>query len=46
MIIGFYVATGLVHHLLDEDLTPSTIAEYFVVSGVSAAVVIVARQFL
>ena len=46
MIIGFYVATGLVHHLLDEDLTPSTVAEYFVVSGVSAAVVVVARQFL
>ncbi len=46
MIIGFYVATGLVHHLLDEDLTPSTVAEYLVVSGVSAAVVVVARQFL
>ena len=46
MIIGFYVATGLVHHLLDDDLTPTTVAEYLVVSGVSAAVVIVARQFL
>jgi len=46
MIIGFYVATGLVHHLLDEDLTPSTVAEYLVVSGVSAAVIVVARQFL
>lgn len=46
MIIGFYVATGLVHHLLDEDLTPATVAEYFVVSGVSAAVVVAARQFL
>ena len=46
MIIGFYVATGLVHHLLDEDLTPSTVAEYLVVSGVSASVIVVARQFL
>ena len=46
MIIGFYVATGLVHHLLDEDLTPATVAEYFIVSGVSAAVVVVARQYL
>ena len=46
MIIGFYVATGLVHHLLDDDLTPATLAEYFVVSGVSAAVVVIARQFL
>ena len=46
MIIGFYVATGLVHHLLDDDLTPSTIAEYLVVSVVSAAVVVIARQYL
>ena len=46
MIIGFYVATGLVHHLLDDDLTPSTVAEYLVVSGVSAAVVVIARQYL
>ena len=46
MIIGFYVATGLVHHLLDDDLTPATLAEYLVVSGVSAAVVVIARQYL
>ena len=46
MIIGFYVATGLVHHLLDDDLTPSTIAEYLVVAGVSTAVVVIARQYL
>ena len=46
MIIGFYVATGLVHHLLDEDLTPATVAEYFAVSGVSAVVVVIARQYL
>lgn len=46
MIIGFYVATGLVHHLLDDDLKPSTIAEYLVVAGVSAAVVVIARQYL
>ena len=46
MIIGFYVATGLVHHLLDEDLTPATAAEYFLVAGVSTTVVVVARQLL
>ncbi|MCY3601694.1 MAG: hypothetical protein OXH12_01310 [Chloroflexi bacterium] len=46
MIIGFYVATGLVHHLLDDDLKPSTIAEYLVVAGVSTAVVVIARQYL
>ena len=46
MIIGFYIATGLVHHLLDEDLTPATVAEYFVVAGVSTTVVVVARQLL
>ena len=46
MIIGFYVATGLVHHLLDDDLTPTTVVEYLVVSGVSAAVVVIARQYL
>jgi hypothetical protein len=46
MIIGFYVATGLVHHLLDEDLTPATVAEYFVVAGVSTTVVVIARQLL
>ena len=46
MIIGFYVATGLVHHLLDDDLTPATMAEYVAVAGASTAIVIVARQFL
>ena len=46
MIVGFYVATGLVHHLLDDDLTPSTIVEYLVVAGVSTAVVVIARQYL
>jgi hypothetical protein len=28
LIIGFYLATGLVHHLLDHDLEWSTAAEY------------------
>ncbi len=46
MIIAFYVATALVHHLIDDDLTPSTVAEYVVVASISAAVVIVARQLL
>ncbi len=46
MIIGFYVATGLVHHLLDDDLTPATMAEYAVVAGASTAIVVIARQFL
>lgn len=46
LIIGFYVATGVVHHLLDEDLDRTTLAEYAVVASVSAAVVVVARIYV
>ncbi len=43
MIIGFYLATGLVHHLLDHDLELGTAAEYFVVAAVGTAAVVVTR---
>lgn len=41
LLIGFYLATGVVHHILDRDLDVATAAEYVVVTlGASAAVVI------
>jgi hypothetical protein len=43
LIIGFYLATGLVHHLLDHDLELSTVAEYVLVAGVGTAAVIITR---
>ncbi|WP_322796105.1 hypothetical protein [Tepidiforma sp.] len=43
LIIAFYLATGIVHHLLDHDLQWSTAAEYAVVTLVTAAAVVVAR---
>lgn len=43
LIIGFYLATGLVHHLLDHDLTLPTLIEYLLVSGVGTAAVVVTR---
>ena len=43
LIVGFYLATGIVHHLLDEDLDTATLAEYLVVAAVSAGVVVIAR---
>ncbi len=46
LIIGFYIATGFVHHLLDEDLDLATLAEYLVVTAVSAAAVVVARMYV
>ena len=46
LIIGFYVATGIVHHLLDDDLDPPTLAEYALVASVSAAVVVIARIYV
>lgn len=46
LIIGFYLATGLVHHLLDHDLEWSTTAEYMLVAGVSTAAVVVTRVFV
>lgn len=43
LIIGFYLATGLVHHLLDHDLEWSTTAEYVLVAAVGTAAVIITR---
>lgn len=46
LIIGFYLATGLVHHLLDHDLEWSTTAEYLLVAAVGTAAVVVTRVFV
>ncbi|MGE5596541.1 MAG: hypothetical protein ACM3S1_10970 [Hyphomicrobiales bacterium] len=46
MIIGFYLATGLVHHLLDHDLEWSTTLEYLLVAAVGTAAVVVTRVFV
>jgi hypothetical protein len=43
LIIGFYLAAGLVHHLLDHDLEWSTAAEYLVVATGGTAAVVVTR---
>lgn len=46
LIIGFYLATGLVHHLLDHDLEWSTTAEYLLVAAVGTAAVVFTRVFV
>lgn len=46
MIIGFYLATGLVHHLLDHDLEFGTTLEYALVGAAATAAVVVARIFV
>lgn len=46
LIIGFYLATGLVHHLLDHDLEFATMAEYLLVGGVGAAAVVITRIYV
>ena len=46
LIIGFYLATGLAHHLLDHDLEWATTAEYVLVAAVSTAAVVVTRVFV
>ena len=46
LIIGFYLATGLVHHLLDHDLEWSTTAEYLLVTAVGTAAVVFTRVFV
>ncbi|MDZ7728555.1 MAG: hypothetical protein U5Q44_10405 [Dehalococcoidia bacterium] len=46
LIIGFYLATGLVHHLLDHDLELGTMAEYLLVAGVGTAAVVITRVFV
>jgi hypothetical protein len=43
LIIGFYLASGLVHHLLDHDLELGTAAEYLLVAAVGTAAVVVTR---
>ena len=43
LLIGFYLATGIVHHLLDRDLDVATAAEYLVVTAIAAVAVVVAR---
>jgi hypothetical protein len=46
LIIGFYIATSLVHHPVDRDLHVLTLAEYGLVAGVGATAVVVARVTL
>lgn len=46
LIIAFYLATGLVHHLLDHDLELATMAEYLLVGSVGTAAVVFARVFV
>ncbi len=46
LIIGFYLATGIVHHLLDHDLELSTLAEYLLVGSVGTAAVVITRIFI
>jgi hypothetical protein len=46
LIIGFYVATSLVHHLVDRDLHFVTLAEYALVAGIGASAVVIARVTL
>ena len=45
LIVAFYLATGMVHHLLDEDLDLFTLSEYVLVAGVGAAAVVIARSY-
>lgn len=46
LIIAFYLATGLVHHLLDHDLEWSTTAEYLLVAAVATGAVVFTRVFV
>lgn len=46
LIIAFYFATGIVHHLLDQDLEMATMAEYVLVGGGGAAAVVLTRLFV
>lgn len=43
MLIAFYLATGIVHHLLDRDLDVGTAAEYVAVTLVASGAVVAAR---
>lgn len=44
LVIGFYLATGMVHHLLDRDLSVTVAAEYLVVTAAGIAAVVVGRS--
>lgn len=46
LIIGFYIATSLVHHLVDRDLHALTLAEYLGVAAVGATAVVVTHLTL
>lgn len=46
LIIAFYLATGLVHHMLDHDLEWGTTAEYVLVTAVATAAVVFTRSFV
>lgn len=46
LIIAFYLATGIVHHLLDHDLEWATAAEYLLVTVVATAAVVFTRSFV
>ena len=43
LLIGFYLATGIIHHFLDRDLDVSTAGEYVFVSAIAVAAVIITR---
>lgn len=43
LLIAFYLATGIVHHILDRDLDLATAAEYVVVTLSASAAVVAAR---
>lgn len=43
LVVGFYVATGVVHHLLEHDLSLGTLLEYVIVAGMSTAAIVLTR---
>lgn len=43
MLIAFYLATGIVHHLLDRDLDVAIAAEYVLVTTLATAAVVAAK---
>ncbi len=42
LLVGFHVAAGIVHHLLDRDLSVGTVAEYATVMVAAVAAVVTA----
>jgi hypothetical protein len=43
LVIGFYLATGMVHHLLDRDLSVTVAAEYAFVTAAGVTAVVLGR---